>query len=265
MMANLQKGLRLVYRGEELIGEGAGFGVPVVSYANDMFFSGSSNLNLKNRGNSIILHKEFMMDRVQRKEIKGIRLENQTLRAIWRLMDKLYRKHRRLQSIASTDMARRMGIKFVFKDADPAGKVAITYCIDRNRINVRADFSLLSKDRLRKIFLLNEQGTKFFRRYSNSDGSSIIDGHIGAWRNVNAKSAKITDARGKIGFELLKKNGSILHVGREVVDGSADWIGLDYELDCGDNKFEYEIRIVEHEYQDEQESDAGLSLFPTFS
>jgi hypothetical protein len=247
MMANLQKGLRLVYKGEELIGEGAGFGVPVLCYCDDTFFSGSSNLSLTNQGNFIVLRKEFLMDKVQRKEIRRKRLENQKLRAIWRFLDKLYQKHRHLQSIIVTDIAKRMGINFTFVDANPVGKVVVTYCISRERINVRTDFTLLRKDRLRKIFLLNEQGTRFFRRYSDSDGSSMIDKHIGAWRNVEAKSANITDAQEKVGFELSKKKGSVLYVGREVVDGSADWIGLDYELECVRNTFEYKIRIMEHE------------------
>jgi hypothetical protein len=205
------------------------------------------------------------MDRVQRKEIRGTRLENQKLRAAWRFLDKLYRNHHHLQSIASTDMAKRMGIKLAFINADPVGKVIVTYRIGSNDINARADFSLLRKDGLRRIFLLNEQGAKFFRRYSDSSDSSMTDNRIGGWRNVDAKSASITDAQGKIGFVLSKKKDSKLYVGREVVNGSADWIGLDYELDHTHSTFEYEIRIMEHENMDEQESHAGLSLFPTLS
>jgi hypothetical protein len=247
MIANLQKGLRLVYKGEELTGEGAGFGVPVVSYSNNTFFSGSADLSLMKMGDSTVVKKEFLMDKVQRKEIRGLRLENQKLRATWRFLDKLYQSHHRLQSIVSTDMAKRMGIRFSFINADPVGKVVVTYRIGSNRINAKADFSLLRKDGLRRIFLLNEQGAKFFRRYSDSSDSSITDNDIGAWRNVDAKVARITDEQGKIGFELSKKKDSKLYVGREVVDGSADWIGLDYELDHSHDAFEYEIRIMEHE------------------
>ena len=249
MMANLQKGLRLAYKGQELIGEGAGFGVPVVSYINDTYFSGSSSLVFIDQGDSVKLRKEFLMDRVQRKELRGIRLENQRIRAAWRLLDKLYQGHRRLQSVSSIDMVKKMGIKFSFIDADPVGKVVVTYSIGRNRIDAKADFSLLRKNNLRKIFLLNEQGTKFFRRYSDSCGSSMIDGQIGAWRTVDTKSANITNAQGNVGFKLSKKTGSTLYVGRETVASSADWIGLDYELNSGVNAFEYTIRIMEHENQ----------------
>jgi hypothetical protein len=247
LTANLQKGLRLVHRGKELIGEGAGFGVPVVSYGNDTFFSGSSTLRQVDRGDLAVLRKEFLMDQIQRKMIRGATMENRKLRAAWRILDKLYQKHRSLQSLAYIDIAKRMGIKFNFIDADPVGKVVVTYRISRKKINAEADFSLLKKDGLRKIFLLNEQGATFFRKYSDTNGSSTIDTQISAWRNVNAKTARISDQEEKLGFELSKKKGSILHVGREVVNGSADWIGLDYELDCRHSAFQYEIRIMEHE------------------
>jgi len=44
--ADLQKGLIFVCNGEEMVGEGTGFGVPVLKYLDDTYFSGSAHVYL---------------------------------------------------------------------------------------------------------------------------------------------------------------------------------------------------------------------------
>jgi hypothetical protein len=242
--ASLQKGLRFVYRQKEMVGEGTGFGVPVILCSDETYFSGSSRLYLCRQRDSITVRKEFVMDKIQRKELGGIRLENQKLRAAWKSMDRLYQKHRHLQ-IFATALGGKLGVHFSFLKIEPIGKVILTYSAIKNRLNIGVDLNLTMRKKLRKVFLLNEQGTAFFRNYSDSTGIQLADNQIGAWQRVEAESACISDMQRRVGFSLQKKKDSILHVGRELLQGSADWIGLDYELSNWNGTFEYGIEFLE--------------------
>ena len=71
----------------------------------------------------------------------------------------------------------------------------------------------------------------------------LVDEEIGAWDNVTAESAKIANEQNKIGFRLKNVEGSMLKRGRELMEGSLNWIGLDYELDPKYCNFEYEIEL----------------------
>ena len=123
------------------------------------------------------------------------------------------------------------------------GTVIVTYIMDRNRIQVKLNFSQLDQANLAKVFILNEQGAHFFRTYSDSEGLRLVDEEIGAWDKVTAQSAKIANEQNKIGFRLKSKEGSMLKRGREMMEGSLNWIGLDYELDPKHCHFEYEIEL----------------------
>jgi len=60
---------------------------------------------------------------------------------------------------------------------------------------------------------------------------------------VQADWACITSINGKIGFKMWKSDG-ILRRGREFINNSLDWVGLDYEIDPRKTVFEYEIEIL---------------------
>jgi len=66
-IAPLQKGLVLIFEGEELIEEGIGFGVPVVKYADKTYFSSSAEASVQENGNLCTLEKRFTLDTVSRK------------------------------------------------------------------------------------------------------------------------------------------------------------------------------------------------------
>jgi hypothetical protein len=244
LIAELQKGLRLVYEGKEVVGEGIGFGVPVLLYSDDTYFSGSSRVYLSSVGDLRVIRKEFIIDRIQRKRFHKVRMHNSILRQMWRYLDRLYQKHEHLQAISSTDILSKLGIHFEFTETEPVGKVVSTYSISQDKIRVKMDFSSVRKTALRRIFVLNEQGSDFFRRYSDSDGTELLDREIGAWGFVKAQSARITDFRRIVGFEIWKTEKGALCRGRESIRGLANWTGLDYEIDPGNKHFEYLIRIL---------------------
>ena len=243
--ASLQKGLILLYNGAEVVGEGTGFGVPIGKYSDETFFAGSSFLQVHKQENSVIIRKEFLMDMIARDKFRNLKLENMKLRRKIDSVSLLYQKHKRLAQfiLHAKGLLFKFGVESVFIRTSPKGKVIVTYTIDRNRILVKLSFSRLDRNNLQKVFVLNEQGAHFFRKYSDSEGLKLDDEEIGAWDGVTAQSAKISDKKDRIAFSLKNVEGTMLRRGREMVKGSLNWIGLDYELNPEDDQFEYEIEI----------------------
>ncbi len=243
--AELQKGLILIHNGREMAGEGTGFGVPVLQYPSDMYFSGESKLLLAQSGKTLLIRKEFLMDRVPKRKIGNSLIQNRILLAFWRYLAELYMKHRLWRFIIHMSISRRVGVHTRFAKVDPVGKVVLTYVFDNNRIRVLVDLGLVEKKDLQSIFLLNEQGSDFFRSYSDSNGTRLHNNKIGAWDVVKAANATMADAKGKVGFRLSQIEGGILRRGREYIKGSQDWAGLDYTLTPNSKEtFEYEIETL---------------------
>jgi len=242
-IANLQKGLILIFNGFEKVGEGTGFGFPVVVYADETYFSGTATVFVSECRNCTVVSKEFHMDRVSRKSFKHVKLQNRKARALLRYLADLYQKHQHLRSLLVESFFEKMGIKSNFVKTPSIGKVLISFTINKRFIHVKADFSLLDRKNPRKFFILNEQSSKFFRRYIDANHLELFDKQIGAWNLVQANWACITSINGKIGFKMWKSDG-ILRRGREFINNSLDWVGLDYEIDPRKTVFEYEIEIL---------------------
>ncbi len=244
-IANLQKGMILMYNGIEVVGEGTGFGVPIGKYFDETFFSGSSFLQVQEQENSLIIRKEFIMDLIARDQFRNFKLENLRFRKIIDSISLLYQKHKHFARfiLRTKKLLYRFGVDSVFVKTTPKGKVIVTYTIYRKLILVNLNFSQLDRSNLEKVFVLNEQGAKFFWKYADSEGLKLNDKEIGAWELVTAQSARITDKNNSTGFSLKNVEGTILRRGRETMKGALDWIGLDYELSKIVDKFEYEIEV----------------------
>jgi len=244
-IGNLQKGMIFLFNGAEVVGEGTGFGVPIGKYSDETFFSGSSFLQVQKQGDFVVVRKEFLMDLIERGKFRNLKLENVKLRGIMDYVSLLSRKNKFIAHfiIRAKDLLFKFGVESTFVRTVPKGKVVVTYTIDQNRILVKLSFSELDHANLQKVFMLNEQGAHFFRKYSDSEGLKLADKEIGIWDSVTAQSAKIADNQGRIGFSLKNVEGTVLRRGREFVKGSLDWIGLDYEPNPEDDQFKYAIEI----------------------
>jgi hypothetical protein len=244
-IADLQKGLILVINGTETVGEGAGFGLPVLMYAKETYFSGTSKVHVSRRNNNCcIIRKEFTMDRMARNSFKNVTLENHAARSLITHLSDLYQKHRRFRLLTLKDLTARMSISKVFLEARPIGKVTVTYTVDTSRITVRADFNGLKKRMLQKTLMLNEQGSKFFNKFTRPQGTELTDSEIGAWEEIRCEWACLKTPTGRHGFRLWRTENSILRRGREFLEGSLDWAGLDYEVTPGNDVFEYTIDLL---------------------
>lgn len=246
-IADLQKGLILSCNGIDVIGEGTGFGVPIAKYSDETVFSGSSTLHIHKEENVVEIRKEFFMDLIARDRFRNLKLENPRIRALFDHVSGLPQRNKCLaySILIVKGLSFKFGVGSSFVRSPNKGSVVVSYILDRNRIRVKLNFNQLERKNLGKIFVLNEQGAHFFSTYSDSEGLRLKDGEIGIWENVTAKSAKIANVQNKIGFCLKNIEGTVLRRGREVMEGSLDWIGLDYELDPKHNHFEYEIELFE--------------------
>jgi len=243
-IANLQKGLILVNQAAELVGEGAGFGVPIVRYRNKTYFSGSSTVQTFQKGSCTSVIKRFVLDTISEKRFRKVRMENKMMHKLTTHLDELYRKHRHWRLLTLANLSKSVGVQTGFVQVKPIGNVTVTYRIDPPLIRVKADLKLLEKGGLQKIFLLNEQGSRYFRRYCDSNGAVLFGKEIDAWENVEADWACVSNKSGEVGFRLWKVKDAVLYRGREFLKGTFDWIGLDYEVSPEKTCFEYDIEIL---------------------
>jgi hypothetical protein len=244
-IAQLQKGLVLSYNGVEVVGEGAGFGAPVIKYADETYFSGKSALQVTEDGGKITIKKDYFMDLISRDQFRNLKLENIAVRRKIDFVAALYQKNKHVATVIRNLKLSLpiLGVQSSFVEAPSKGKVSATYTIDANRINVRISFEELDRRNLKQIFVLNEQGAQFFRRYADSDGLTLVDGEIGVWDTVVADWATIAEQHERLSFSLNAAEGAKLRRGREKANGSLDWVGLDYEVDPKKRVFEYTIEL----------------------
>ncbi len=243
-IADLQKGLILMLRSNELVGEGAGFGVPIIKNSKNTFFSGTSRVSVSQQSSTVCIRKEFSIDRVSRETFGNTRLENREARVLIDHLSKLYQRHRHLRFLSLKDLVSRFGVHARFVSVPSVGTVTASYVLKDRKISVKVDFRSIIVDRVESLFVLNEQSSTCFGAYQDSNGSELFDGDIGAWDEVAAEWASMSELQGKIGFRLRRVPNSTLRRGREFLRDSMDWVGLDYELAPSTRVFEYEIDIL---------------------
>jgi hypothetical protein len=236
--------LILICGEKELVGEGAGFGVPIVRYRNKTYFSGSSTKQISKKRNETIVAKEFVLDMISCEHVRMVQFETVAMRKLRMGLEELYMRHRHWRLLPLADLPKNLGVQKSFVRAKPVGKVAIAYRIGPPLIHVSASFNLSERGSVQKIFLLNEQGSKYFRKYSDSNGVVLLDKQIGAWEKVESQWACFSTQNGEVGFRLWKVKDAAMTRGREFLRGTFDWVGLDYELGPRKTEFEYDIEII---------------------
>ena len=244
LTSNLQKGIILVSKGTELVGEGIGLGAPAVSYANRTYFSGLSSMTFNRTYDTSTATKEFTLNLTSERTFKNTHVETRAIRRIRRHFDQLYKNHKHLRLIMFENLLRQVGIKKEFIPTEPVGKATVTYTIKSPIIKVKAKFTLLPKIGVHKIYLLNEQSSLHFGKYYDSDGLELVNEDIGAWEKVNAKWACMHSTEDKVGFRLWELHDATLHRGSEFLDRVFDWAGLDYEARPEKRLLEYNIELV---------------------
>jgi hypothetical protein len=245
-IAPLQKGLVLLANNQELIEEGSGFGVPVVKYLNHTYFSSSAESWIEQVNNHFAIVKLFVLDSIARKRIGNAAYINDNVyRFFHKLFEKAYLGHKKWAFIFNyiMQLRRTVGVQTDFVKVKAKGKVMVKYTFEPGLIHIHVDLAELDREEIQEVLILNEQGSTFFRKYSDTTGLKLLDENIGAWEKVLAREAAISNAQETLKFTLLKQKGNSLFRGWEKTGGRFAWTGLGYSINPNLSEFEYTIHI----------------------
>lgn len=243
----LQKGLILISSGRELIEEGVGFGVPVAIFSDKTYFSSSAELSINTENQTTMIVKKFYLDTVSRKVWRNrVFTDNSLYQIISRFFMKIYRKYpsSRRGIFPFIKLRNKFGIETLFTKVKHRGSITIMYKIKPGSVEIETDLTRITKDNCLKVFLLNEQGATCFRRFFDSDGVKLIDEKIGAWDQVDADWACLSNVNYTLGFRLQSLSNCRLLKGREIIKNRLSWAGMAYEIDPHIDLIKYEIKIL---------------------
>jgi hypothetical protein len=247
-IASLQKGLILLFRGEELIEEGAGFGVPIVKCRDSTYFSSTAELHVTHETQSnAIVKKIFFLDTISKKQVQSALINDNLYSVFHKIFEIGYLTRQGMRPVFDWMMRVRktFGVNTKFTKTSSRGKVAVTYNCHSNFVKIEVDLSSLDKKLCKEILFLNEQGAANFRKYADTNGNTLYDRQIGAWTKVTAEKASFFDIERHISFTLENVEGAELYRGREQVRDRFSWAGMAYALSPGKSSFSYSVRIEE--------------------
>lgn len=245
-ISDLQKGLILMLGGEELIEEGAGFGSPAVKYEDRVFFSGTAETFVYEKGENAVLSKSFQINMVEKMQIgKGPFINDHVYTDLDKTFNKIFVERKTFRPITYKlmNLMNAAGMQTRFVKAESKGTIKFTYTCFSDFIRIDVNLSNLDKRGCREIIILNEQGSTFFQKYFDSNNLELYGKEIGAWEKVDAGEASFSDVKGKLKFILQKANEATLFRGSEQLKGVLSWVGLNYVLNPKLSAFTYEIRL----------------------
>jgi hypothetical protein len=243
-VAPLQKGLLLVANEKELIGEGVGFGVPVVKYADKTFFSSTAETSMHEDDVHYAITKSFFLDTISKKRFEnGPFISDRTYKLVHSSFEKAYLALKNFRPAFDKIMELRntLKIRTQFVKVEPRGRVDVKYKFFPNYIKVELDIRNLNYRGIKEILVLNEQGSTFFRNYFDDEEQRLFNEQIGAWEQVKAERASFSDIKRTIVFTLKNINGAKLYRGWEQVKKRFCWAGLNYSLLPNVVDFDYPI------------------------
>jgi hypothetical protein len=245
-VAPLQKGLVLLFDEKELVEEGMGFGAPVVKFNDKTYFSSSASCSISETEEGFDLTKRFVLDAISRKRVGNSHyLNDGVYQGFHRFFERAYLGYTSLFPFFSNIMELRQALKIQtqFVKVPDRGTVGVTYSVRFDSVKVLVDLTGLEKIACEEILILNEQGSTFFRKYSDSEGLYLDDAQIGAWSEVKTKKAFLSFLTGDLRFGLETQDNSSLFRGWEKTKGRFAWAGLSYRLPPNNSFFDYVINF----------------------
>jgi hypothetical protein len=247
--ARLQKGLLLIHGGLELSEEGVGFGVPLLKRGIQIVYPGCIELASQQNGPVQQVTVKFTLDLVEKVTLPGFdSARSNLLYPLKYLLAALMRRYsplRGLLTAISNALRWMFGLKTVFEKAGFSMNVIMVYTIDRQAgiLEIEIDPTNLSENGVTEVFVLNEQGARYFDLYRDSSGTSLRGKAIGCWDKVTAEQASFICETRQLAFTLQQVKGATLFRGRELIGSRLAWSGFGYSFPSTIESFSYQVRI----------------------
>ncbi|MBD3408234.1 MAG: hypothetical protein GF411_19080 [Candidatus Lokiarchaeota archaeon] len=240
----------------DLSEEGVGFGVPILQYRRDFYFSGKSTVSNQGLIQCDWCWKKFYMNLIEREQFMANKIQLFSW-VIQRIYNLLYLKGlrvpfgplSRLFSGGKTSKDQKL-IPMFFHVRD-RGFITTTYNINRelDLVTVELDFSNVVRENLQNIFVSTELGGNIFTHYFDSTGLKLSRKDIGEWNEVKADWAIFYSPDIDLGFKIDIPASTQIFRGREIIgDGDICWSGFIFKLKPNVSKFGYSILLGRRAY-----------------
>lgn len=229
--------------------EGVGFGVPILQYKRDFYFSGTSIVSNDGRIEDGRVWKSFMMNLIDRQQEKDSSKIGMFSWVFQRIFNRIYKSSFARRFVLT--LAKRIGLDFsendtsVFLRVKSKGTVLSSYLIDSstNTIQVELDFSEIQTSGLQHIYISNELGGNFFDAYTDSSGLHLQSDEISGWDKIRATWAEFQSPASNVAFRVVIPEGVEAFRGREIIGRDICWSGVIFMLPPASRTFRYQISI----------------------
>jgi hypothetical protein len=247
--ARLQKGLLLTHNGLDLSEEGVGFGVPLLKRGIKILYPGNIELVSSRNGTLEQVTAKFTLNLEEKVILPGFKsAQSNRLYPVKYLLAAIIRRWAPLRGFLTTlsNALRWMfGLKTVFEIAEFSSSLIMIYTIDRQAgaLIVEVDTKNLSGNGITEVFVLNEQGARYFNVYRDSSGTLLRGEAIGCWDKVTAEQASFLSETHRLAFTLHQVKGATLYRGRELIGSRLAWSGFGYSFQPTIERFSYQVSI----------------------
>jgi hypothetical protein len=247
--ARIQKGMTLLYEGQDLSEEAVGFGVPIVKRSLQTIFPGEVDLYFHGGGVQTKVSARYKLNLEERLIRNGngsiksklVYTGKNSLAAIIRRIPLL----RRPLTGTSNLLRSRLAFQSTYEASEFSTYVVVTYTIDgrRGRIMIELVGGDFLSSSVSEVIIMNELGAHHFDRFQDSEGTCQDGDEIGCWDLVEAHEASFIDQTHKLSFSLGQVNGARLYRGRELIEPRLAWSGFGYSFSPKLRPFQYEISL----------------------
>jgi hypothetical protein len=247
--ARIQKGLILLYEGQELCEEAVGFGVPILMHGLQTIFPGEVELTLLDGDSARRIRANFTLNLEEKISKPGTgEINNQLLYASKNRLAALIRRLpwlRGLLTQSSNFLRSTLAWETTYEPANFVTQLLVTYAVDpeAGKIEVELDGQDYLRLGITEIIMMNEEGARFFDHYQDSDGISLVGNEIGCWDPVRAAEASFIDHKHQISFSLSQVEGATLYRGRELIGKRLAWSGFGYSFAPSLDLIRYTITV----------------------
>jgi hypothetical protein len=247
--AKIQKGLILLFEGQDLSEEAVGFGVPILQRGLQTVFPGELELSTLEGGASNRISARYKMNREEKLARSGSgTIDNQLLYTSKNVLAALIRRLpfiRGLLTRTSNLLRSTLDWETTYEPTSFSTYLTLIYSIDAGtgRIKIELSEQEHNPEGISEVIMMNEQGAHHFDQYEDSNGISEHGNEIGCWDQVLAPQASFISSRHQIAFSLAQVNGARLYRGRELIGSRLAWSGFGYSFPPSLNQFSYEITV----------------------